>query len=149
MSKLQQFFGSSPASPVFEKVREGIATTLSRFPDNLEVRDRMEALTLLMKDPELEMELEDPYISEVVYTLIRDSSNIRNFQDDQKLMALLQRMNSKYERNQYVSDLLNRIATGKCTFCDEVGCKQIWNRTTDNSCYALPSGKSGETAADL
>ena len=135
MSKLQQFFGSSPeSSPVFEKVREGIAKTLSRYPENLEVRDRMEALTLLMKDPELEMELEDPYISEIVYTLFRDSNNIMNFRDNQKLTALLQRMKSKYERNQYVSDLLNRIASGKCTFCDEVGHKKIWNRTTDNSC---------------
>merc|ERR1719264_997305 len=120
MSKLQQFFGSSPeSSPVFEKVREGIAKTLSRYPENLEVRDRMEALTLLMKDPQLEMELEDPYISEVVYALIRDSTSIRSFQDDSKVMGLLETMKTKYQRNRYVSDLLDRISSGQCTFCDK------------------------------
>ena len=113
---MQQFFESSL---VFGKVRDGIAKTLSRYPDNLEVRDRMEALTLLMKDPQLEMELEDPYISEVVYALIRDSTSIRSFQDDSKVMGLLETMKSKYQRNRYVSDLLDRISSGQCTFCDK------------------------------
>ena len=52
LARLQEFFVSSPPSPVFEKVREGIAKTITMYPDNLEVRDRMEALTLLMKDPQ-------------------------------------------------------------------------------------------------
>ena len=113
---MQQFFESSL---VFGKVRDGITKTLSRYPENLEVRDRMEALTLLMKDPQLEMELEDPYISEVVYALIRDSTSIRSFQDDSKVMGLLETMKSKYQRNRYVSDLLDRISSGQCTFCDK------------------------------
>ena len=64
-------------------------------------------------------ELEDPYISEVVYALVRDSTNIESFQDDPKVMDLLEKMKSKYKRNRYVSDLLDRIASGRCTFCDE------------------------------
>ena len=48
MAKLRQFF-ESPPSPVIEMGKEGIAETLTMYPDNLRVRDRMEALTLLMK----------------------------------------------------------------------------------------------------
>jgi len=123
---VQRYFESSAffergfeSSPVFDTVRDGISMTLSRYPDNLDVRDRMETVTLLMKDPQVIMGLNDPYISEVVYALIRDSTAIDNFRDDPKLMPLLERVTSKYKRNRYVSDLLNRIASGQCTFCDE------------------------------
>ena len=64
-------------------------------------------------------ELEDPYISEVVYAIFRNSSNIKSFQDDPKVMGLLQRLKSKYQRNRYVSDLLDRIESGQCAYCDE------------------------------
>ena len=40
---------------MFDTVRDGISMTLSRYPDNLDVRDRMETVTLLMKDPQVEV----------------------------------------------------------------------------------------------